>query len=266
MTASWAAFDSLVTPPAPGEDLPVDAHWAGFGGAHGGLLVAALARAMQEAAARPLRSVHAELLGAVSPGRLAVDASIDRSGRSVAFASARGVQDGALRLRATGVLGDGASGPLGAGLATVDALLSPPHAPPPSALSDWRVEGSPALKTVQFRPVGTNLPGAGEGLAEFVVWLAIDGDDAPLDPWRLLMLCDAPPPGLFGLVAHPFPIPTVELTAQLLPAARAAKGRWALARMRTVAAGEGWSIDDCELWDEAGAPLLVSRQTRRILG
>lgn len=266
MTAARLDFDALVAPPADGELLPVDAHWAGFGGAHGGLMVAALGRAMEAAAGRPLRSVHAELLGGVRPGGLAVEASVERSGRSVAFASARGAQEGALRLRATGVLGDGAGGPLGASLATTDAVLAPPAVPPPTALDPWRVEGGPALSTLEFRPAGDNRPADGGERAEFVVWLAIDGDEAPLDPWRLLMLCDAPPPGLFGLVEQPFAIPTVELTAQLLPAARAVEGRWALARMRTVAAGEGWSIDDCELWDEAGAPLLVSRQTRRILG
>ncbi len=71
--------------------------------------------------------------------------------------------------------------------------------------------------------------------------------------------------GAYGIARDPLPIPTVELTAQLLPAARAPVGQWTLARMRTVSAGAGWSIDDCELWDEAGQPLLISRQTRRVI-
>lgn len=265
MTVLGPAFDALVAPPSAGALLPVDAHWSGFGGAHGGLMVAALGRAMQEAADRPLRAIHAELLGGVRPGSLAIDVAVDRAGRSVSYASARGSQDGALRLRATAVLGDGASGPLGQALAVTDALLTPPCVPAPEALGDWRVPGSPALRTVQFRPATENRPTDGDR-PEFHVWIAIDGDPAPLDPWRLLTLCDAPAPGLFGLVTEPFAIPTVELTAQLLPAAREPSGRWALARMRTIAAAEGWSIDDCELWDEAGQPLLVSRQTRRVLG
>lgn len=264
MTVLGRPFDALVAPRAAGELLPVDAHWSGFGGAHGGLMVAALSRAMQEAADRPLRAVHAELLGGVRPGELAVEASIDRAGRSVTYASASGVQDAALRLRATAVLGDGASGPLGQRLSAADALLHPLSVPPPEELEDWRIEG-PALPTVQFRPATENRPTAGDR-PEFHVWVAIAGDPAPLDPWRLLTLCDAPAPGLFGLVREPFAIPTVELTAQLLPAAHEPAGRWALARMRTIAAADGWSIDDCELWDEAGRPLLISRQTRRVLG
>lgn len=259
------AFDALVTLPGAGAPLPVDAHWSGFGGAHGGLMVAALGRAMQDAADRPLRAVHAELLGGVRPGGLEVAATVDRAGRSVSYASALGTQEGALRLRATAVLGDGPSGPLGSGLVATDGLLTAPAVPRPDALEDWRVEGGPALPTVQFRPATRNRPTDGDH-PEFHVWIAIAGDPAPLDPWRLLTLCDAPAPGLFGLVREPFAIPTVELTAQLLPAAREPAGRWALARMRTIASAEGWSVDDCELWDEAGQPLLVSRQTRRILG
>jgi Thioesterase-like superfamily len=260
-----AGFDALVAPPSPGAGLPVDEHWTGFGGAHGGLMIAALGRAMQAAAGRPLRAIHADLLGGIQPGELSLQTAVERAGRTVSFASATGHQDGALRIRATGVLGDGPGGPLGRALAATDRALAPPSVPRPEALDDWRVEGSPALRTVQFRPASDNLPIDGDH-PEFLVWLAILDDQAPLDPWRLLTLADAPPPGLYGIASAPFAVPTVEFGAQLLPAAWAPRGRWALARMRTVWAADGWSVDDCELWDEAGAPLLLSRQTRRIIG
>ncbi|MBO9531917.1 MAG: thioesterase family protein [Solirubrobacteraceae bacterium] len=266
MTAHAPTFDEL-TRTAPGEHgaagtLPVDAHWAGFGGAHGGLMVAALGRAMEQAAGRPLRSIHADLLSGVRAGELELSAGVDRAGRTVSYASAAGRQEGALRLRATGVLGDGA-GPFAAQLGFTDHALEMPPVPAPGDCPEWKAGDGPALKTVRFRPASGNLPLSG-GLPEFHVWLALADDDAPLDPWRLLTLCDAPAPGLYGLVRDPFAIPTVELTAQLLPAAREPTGRWTLARMRTVSSADGWSVDDCELWDETGRPLLVSRQTRRI--
>lgn len=265
MTLASPTFDELVAPLDDLTDLPVAAHWSGFGGAHGGLMVAALGRAMEQAAGRPLRSIHADLLSGVKPGRLTTGVSVDRAGRSVAYASAAGRQDGTLRLRATGVLGGAGSGPLASSLVFADRTLQMPDVPGPQELETWVNIDTPALRTVEFKPATANIPGTGPD-PEFHVWVAILGDDAPLDPWRLLTLCDAPAPGLFGLTPEPFPVPTVELTAQLLPAARSAAGRWALARMRTVQAAGGWSIDDCELWDEAGRPLVLSRQTRRVLG
>ena len=261
--AAVPSFDEL-TAARGGVALPVSAHWSGFGGAHGGLMVAALGRAMEAAAERPLRAIHADLLSGVRPGTLDVGVSVDRAGRSVTYASTSGSQDGTLRLRATGVLG-GAGGELAERLTFTDQALAMPNVPGPDEVPEWRVDDGPALRTVRFRPATANRPLAGER-PEFHVWLALVGDDRPLDPWRLLMLCDAPAPGLYGIVPEPLALPTVELTAQLLPAAREPAGRWALARMRTVVSAEGWSVDDCELWDEAGRPLLTSRQTRRVLG
>ena len=121
-----------------------------------------------------------------------------------------------------------------------------PSTPPAAAAPEWTDWSGPALRTVQFRPASANRPLEGTH-PDFCVWLSIAGDDAALDPWRLLTLCDAPAPGLYGLVREPFAVPTVELSAQLLPAAREPVGEWVLARMRTVAAADGWSVDDCEL-------------------
>lgn len=265
MTATTipSTLDAATTPNAAGH-LAVGGHWTGFGGAHGGLLVAAAARSMDGAVGgdRTLRSIHVDLRGAVAPGVLELDAALDREGRSVSFASVTGRQAGRERFSATGVYGAGGT-PVDYGPVTRGVF--PDGMPGVDAAEPWSTEGTPALRTVEYRPATTNLPTGNSGLAEFHVWMRIVGDDAPVDQTRALTLLDAPAPGLYGTVSQPFPIPTVELTAHLLPALDTTTSPWVLARMQTVVAAEGYSVDDCELWSEGGELMALARQLRRAI-
>lgn len=252
----------LTTPAADGA-LPVGERWAGFGGAFGGLIIAAAAQSMAAVApeGRALRSIHADLQGAVAPGTLQFDASLDRSGRAVSFASTSGEQGGRARITASGVFGDRAPGvdyaPTTRGIR--------PDVPPPLTHERWDTAGTSALHAVEYRPAGLTFPMAGASEADLGVWLRIADDDTPLDATRALMLLDAPAPGLFATFTTPLPIPTIEFTAHLLPALHATTSPWALARMQTIVAGDGYAIDDCELWDEAGELVALARQLRRVL-
>lgn len=263
---AWPPWLSVEEATTPGPDglLAVGEHWSGFGGAHGGLLVAAAARAMEGVVqqGRALRSIHADLQGAVASGALQLAAEVDRAGRGVTFARASGLQGGRTRIAATGVFGDSAPGiELAPGTA-----LGMPHVPPVSMCEPLIMRGGPALQTIEFRPARDPMPLSGHaGTAELLVWVRIHGDPAPVDCSRVLILLDAPAPGLFATLRRPVPIPTVEFTAHLFPAAHDAQTPWALARMRTLVAGDGYCVDDCELWDEDGALLATSRQLRRVM-
>lgn len=261
-------IDEATSPDAAGA-LAIGAHWTGFGGAHGGLLVAAAARSMDRTVGdgRTLRSIHVDLRGAVAPGVLELDAALDRAGRSVSFASVTARQAGRERFSASGVYGDGLEpdgGPVPVAYAPTTRALRP-DVPEPGSCDPWVLPGSPALTTIEYRPANGNLPGGNSGLADFHVWMRIIGDDAPVDQTRALVLLDAPAPGLYGTVRTPFPIPTVELTAHLLPAVHSAQSPWVLARMQTVVAAEGYAVDDCELWSEDGRLIALARQLRRVI-
>ncbi len=262
-TAAKLGIDEASTPdPATGH-LAVGAHWTGFGGAFGGLMVGAAARSMQQLVpeGRPLRSIHADLLGAVQPGILEFDPSVDRAGRSVSFASTAGNQAGRDRIVATAVFGDTAAGPV-YGPAARGAM---PNAPRVDEVETWDQGHTPALRMVEYRPASATLPLQGGADADFLVWIRVAGDDTPIDATRALALLDAPAPGLYATVTTPFPIPTVEFTAHLLPAIETTTTAWALARMQTVVAAEGYSIDDCELWNENGQLIALARQLRRAI-
>ncbi len=263
--ATWPAWMTVEEASIAGADgvLRVGSDWAGFGGAFGGLLVAAAANAMASVVpdGRPLRSIHVDLQGAVQAGELALAPEVDRAGRAVSFARVSGHQSGKQRIAATGVFGEGGGGiayePVGR-----DAM---PFVPPPSLCEPSITRGTPALQTIEYWPARDPLPFARYDKAEFHCWVRILGDDAPVDRARALMLLDAPAPGLFATLSVPVPIPSIEFTAHLLPALDTNTSSFALARMRTLAAGDGYCIDDCELWNEAGELLATSRQLRRVL-
>lgn len=268
MTATaHLGLDGATTPDADGA-LPVGGAWTGFGGAHGGLLVAAAARAMDGVVGddRSLRSIHVDLRGAVGPGVLDLEPLLDREGRTVSFASVAARQAGRERFSATGVYGDAL---VSDGRTPVDyaprTRALRPDVPPVDACEPWVMPGSPALTTVEYRPANDNRPAGNSGLADFHVWMRVIGDDASVDQTRALVLLDAPAPGLYATVEQPFPIPTVEFTAHLLPAVHDTGSPWVLARMQTVVAAEGYSVDDCELWSERGDLIAVARQLRRAI-
>lgn len=264
-TARKLGVDEASTPDPSTGVLPVGPHWTGFGGAFGGLMVAAAARSMQQLVpdGRALRSIHADLLGAVQPGELVFDPSVDRVGRSVTFASTAGSQAGRDRIVATAVFGDTAAGPA---YGPITRAVRP-DAPPVAEVPTWDQGDTPALRMIDYKPASATLPlqgGAGAN-ADFHVWMRVAEDDAPIDAARALALLDAPAPGLYATVTTPFPIPTVEFTAHLLPALESTATPWALARMQTVVAAEGYSIDDCELWNEEGELIAMARQLRRAI-
>lgn len=264
---SHLGFDEATTPDAHGA-VPVGGAWTGFGGAFGGVLVAAAARSMNSVVGggRTLRSLHVDLRGAVAPGVLELAPSLDREGRSVSFASVAAKQAGRERFSASGVFGDPVETD---GRTPVDyaprTRALRPDVRPVDELDPWVLPGSPALTTIEYRPANDNRPAGNTGEADFHVWMRIIGDDAPVDEARALALLDAPAPGLYATVEQPFPIPTVEFTAHLLPAVHRAPSPWVLARMQTVVAAEGYAVDDCELWSEAGDLIALGRQLRRAI-
>lgn len=263
MTAPTTLGVGAATTPAADGALTVGEHWTGFGGAHGGLLIAAAARSMARLVpdGRPLRAVHAALQGSVAPGTLQFTPTLDRNGRGVSFARVEGAQDSRRRLTASAVFGDSAAGieysPATRGVT--------PQVPGPADCAPYILRGIDVMPTLEFRPACVPVPLAGHSRAELYVWIRVVDDPAPVDAARALILLDAPAPGLFATLTAPIPVPTVELSAHLLPALARTLSPWALVRMQTVIATDGYAIDDSELWGEEGELLATARQLRRVL-
>ena len=76
----------------------------------------------------------------------------------------------------------------------------------------------------------------------------------------LLALADAPPPAAMALFKAPAPISTMTWSIEVLDAPTPGDDGWRLIRSEAEQIEGGYSSQSMSIWDEAGAPLLVSRQ------
>ncbi|SEL60434.1 thioesterase family protein [Rhodococcus maanshanensis] len=233
-----------------------DDSWRGFGGIHGGLVVAALLRGAAGALDATPIAVTAHLYAPVPAGPFTVDAEVLRGGRSAG-----------VRTR----LGEAATAVVRLARTPDTTLRWPPG---PAAVSEVDPESLPPLEIpvdfvpfsqyLDIRPINSARPFAGGETPEFDVWIRLtaDIDFAPQELAAVLL--DALPPGLYATRTAPVPIPTIEFSAHFPPAAPAS--RWYRLRHRTVWATDDLCVDEAELHTATGELAGQARQLRRILG
>lgn len=260
---------TVLTPPLAraldltGDRAVLDPAWCSFGGPHGGLLAAlALRRSEALAGGREPRALTAQLLTALPAGEAATTAELVREGGSSAVvATALFAPDGRPAVTAVVTRGRGRSaGTPYAGVPTPD-------------VPSWQ-DCEPVALPLEVVPFSAHLevraargmPMSGGPVPELVAWLRFR-DDTPLDAAALTVLADALPPALFGATTAPVPVPTVELAVSYASGLDTDPGEgWVLSRIATRTAGDGWCVDDSEVWSPDGRLLVQSRQTRRVLG
>ena len=71
------------------------------------------------------------------------------------------------------------------------------------------------------------------------------------------------PPALYGALTSPVPILTADLYVQFF-LSEPVTG-WTLLRIATLSAGDGWCVDDSEVWSQGGRLIASARQTRLVL-
>ena len=99
------------------------------------------------------------------------------------------------------------------------------------------------------------VPGAA-GRAQLSGWIRFADGRAP-DALACLLMVDAFPPAVFGLLGMVGWVPTVELTVHLRR--RPAPG-WLLGRFHSHDLSDGRMVEDGALWDSAGQLVAQSRQ------
>jgi len=259
--------DTVVAPTDPGRWRgQVSDRWD-IGAVPNGGYVLCVALAAVRAAVRqphPL-TVTAHYLGPCRHGDVDMVVEVLKEGRSLSTASARLVQDGQTRLAVLATYGDLASA-RGPTLVTArPPLLDPPGA---GGEAEERPVGlgfsaHPSIADrIEFRPS----PATAEhiqrrdGAAHLEGWIRLIGD-RPLDVHCLPLLVDAAPPAVFGAMETGW-VPTLELTVHV-------RGRpsspWLKAASSTRVLIDGLLEEDCELWDEDGRLVAMSRQLARVL-
>ena len=262
-------FDRVLDLRRDGDDFhgELDPGWSIGFAVNGGILLAAVGRALGEVCAphaHPL-SIAAFYLGAATGGPFTIRTEQVRAGRTVSVAQASLVQPGEggeqERVRALATFGD------------LDALddgqvrttAAPPVMPAPHECirSENRLPGAdlPFVEQLDLRmdpaDVGWAV-GAPSGQGRVQGWLRhLDGRDP--DVWTLLLALDAFPPVTFGLGMTGW-APTLELTAHVR--ADPAPG-WLRVRAWTENYAGGLFEETAEVWDSRDRLVAQSRQLAR---
>ena len=227
---------------------------------NGGYLLALAARALQQCTPTqpdPLSITVHYLRPGLAGQPCRVDTQLLRSGRSLSTVRATLVQGGSARLELLAAMGD-----LGEPGAAAPPLLTMvmPDIPPPQACPGRSAPAQGvALAILDRLDVRLHpdeaLPGAA-GRARVSGWIRFTDGRAP-DALGCLLMADAFPPAVFGLLGAVGWVPTIELTVQLRR--RPAPG-WLLGQFWSHDLCDGRVVEDGALWDSTGQLVVQSRQ------
>lgn len=262
--------DTRLTPLAPADPADpaspaaftgqVQADWNIGANPNGGYLLALAAQALRQVSpAQPdALSITAHYLRPGLAGQpCRVDTQRLRSGRTASTLRATLSQDGGARLELLAAMGT-----LGADARSAPPRLSPPmpEIPPPEACVG-RSGAAQGVDLALLRRLdvrlhpGQAVPGAA-GQARVSGWIRFADGRAP-DPLACLLMADAFPPAVFGLLGMVGWVPTLELTVHLRR--RPAPG-WLLGEFWSQDLSEGLVVEDGALWDAEGQLVAQSRQ------
>jgi acyl-CoA thioesterase len=236
----------------------LDRSWWSYAGPHGGFLASRLLAAATDLTDHPARSLHVQFVAAAAEGPADIDATVVREGRSATFVDALMSSGDRLVAKSSIVLGATRPGPgiSGPPAPAVEQPEDLPELTPP-------VDFVPFSQNLEYRPSGDN-GGLASGRAQILGWIRFR-DDRPVDGAAATILVDAPPPALYGALVHPVPIPTADLHVQYAGVTELHDDPWSLVRIVTSSAGDGWCVDDSEVWDRSGRLVATARQTRLVL-
>ncbi|MFH5227363.1 acyl-CoA thioesterase [Antrihabitans spumae] len=233
-----------------------DATWLGFGGVHGGLLLAALAEAAADHVGSIPIGISAHMYAPVQPGEVEIAVDVIRAGRT-------GSVSATIEGRATALVRTSRE-PFGN--RTWPSSNSVAAAEHPEQLEPLvlPVDFVPFSQYVDIRPVNAARPFAGGHEPEFIVWIRLRENFGLTEQGRAAVLLDALPPGLFATMTSPVLIPTIEMTAHFAPTSNSGSD-WYYLRHRTACSTADLSVDETELFTATGELAAQARQLRRIV-
>lgn len=224
---------------------------------NGGYLLALVARAMADVAARPPLTVTGHYLSPARPGEATIVVEPVRAGRQLATLRATLSSGGRDVLAVLGTFGR---------LATDGPSLmfgGPPELPPFDESLPMPPPTEPPLPTLNDRLAARLRPGDDgfrrnepTGRGEIAGWLAL-AEEQPFDEIGLLLAADSFPPPVFNTDVPVGWVPTVELTVHVRAVPAPGPLRVAF-RSRFI--DRGMLEEDGELWDATGRLVAQSRQ------
>ncbi|MCI0570392.1 MAG: thioesterase family protein [Myxococcaceae bacterium] len=238
--------------------------WQQGRGAFGGLVVGAMARALELEAGDPsrtLRSVTAQLFGPVMPGPAVMRTETLRAGNAVTTCAVRLLQAGTPQAHAVGVFGR-------ARTLDVDQLqLAAPQ------LGDWReVESVPVSPPFgpdfavhfEFRNSGP-LPFSG-GAAEGLGFIRPKNPGPDRGAAYVAACMDAWWPTVYPMLETPRPMATIDFSLQLVNDLQGLPPDAPLVfRSKCLSVREGYLVEHRELWGKDGRLIALNEQTFAVI-
>ena len=236
--------------------LDVPAGWRQGAGAYGGLVVAAMMRAADQAIGdptRPIRSATAEIFAPVDAARATFVVDILRAGKSVTTVRSMLVQDGQPRAHCVVVAGaDRANAPAW-------NTTTPPLVPTwdESAVMPSAPEHVEFAQHFHYRVV-EGLPGAGSGV-QTIGWVQARAPGSRRDAAYLAAMIDVWYPGALVKLTTPRPMATITFTFEAIDC-DAGDGPL-LYRGVSPVCSDGYFTETRELWRADGTLLARNHQT-----
>ncbi len=242
-------------------EADIDDRWQVVRGPHGGYLSAIILKALLEVQPdrdRHVKSFTTHFLAAPNAGPMQVRVSLERTGKSMSFATARAQQDG--RVVALALAAFSTPWP---GLAFDNYPM--PDLPGPEDGFPVPTEGDGIPKFLgnfDMRWLIGEQPFSGAGEAIVGGWYRLREPvlaDAPV----VAALLDAWPPAVFPKATQLVVAPTIDLTMHFrspLPLEGAGAEDFYLGRFTSRLARDGFFEEDGELWAKDGRLIAQSRQ------
>lgn len=243
--------------------LHVPDGWQQGRGAFGGILLAALARAVlgtEPEKDRKLRAFNAEIAGPVLTGEAEIEVTVLRRGSGLSSYDATLSQRGQGLVRASAVLARARG-----------AAPSRLHVPSPSPRPWTEIEpistelaGAAVpvfVRHMEMRPLGP-LPFSGGGEPVASGWVRPRRTLASLDAPEIIALADAWWPAVLAISPVPRPVGTVAFALQYFPPDPALDPSVPLHyRGSVLAEQDGYMMESRELWSEDGRLVALNQQT-----
>jgi len=259
-----ASLSDVCTPRPVGDhyQLEVVPGWQQGRGAFGGLVIGALIRAIEHRTADParkLRSLTAELPGAVEPGTVDITVETLRQGKNLSAVRAALTQGGEVRSHAVAILA--ASRASAQGIAWND--LTPP------VLSPWtdiapRSSGTQFAQQFEYRVVD-GLPGTG-GAARALGWIRACNPGPERDAAYIAAMADAWWPAALARFPTLRPIATIAYTLDIVGGLDGVEPSAPLIYRAVVpVCTDGYFVETRELWRDDGELVAINQQTFAII-
>lgn len=234
------------------------ANWFQGRTAYGGL---SAALALQAVLAQPdgempsLRSAQITYIAPMADG-LTFQVQALRQGKSASSVAVDCLVDGSIALRAAFIFANARQSRYHHELTVRPEVRAPEsYAPPPS-----KAPLPIFFSNFDIRFVSAAVPGSGSDTPELLAWVRLREAAGVAPQVALLALGDCLPPATMACFTEPAPISSMNWTVDFVQQPADTTG-WFLLRSRSLHAGEGYSYQLMEVWNEAGKLVMIGSQT-----